>query len=72
MLHVFPPAGRSFSIEFDKCVAECGYKNTAWDRKFFLKSINDKPMLLIAHSDNFRRFGDSKNTKEWQQLLGGR
>ena len=68
-LYGFPPAGQNFSLEFDKCVDECGYKNTAWDRKFFFKWVNNKPMLLIAHSDDFRWFGDSKNMKEWQLLV---
>ena len=36
-LYGFPPAGQNFSIEFDKCVIECGYKNTPWDLKFFYK-----------------------------------
>ena len=34
-LYGFPPAGQNFSIEFDKCVTECGYMNTPWDLKFF-------------------------------------
>ena len=59
-LYGFPPAGQNFSIEFDKCVIECGYKNTPWDLKFFYKWKNDKPMLLIVHSDDFRWFGDKE------------
>ena len=34
-LYGFPPAGQNYSIEFDKCILECGYKNTPWDLKFF-------------------------------------
>ena len=30
-LYGFPPTGQNFSIEFDICVFECGYKNTPWD-----------------------------------------
>jgi hypothetical protein len=53
-LYGFPPAGQNFSIEFDKCVKECGYTNTPWDLKFFFKWVKTKPILLIAHSDDFR------------------
>ena len=38
-LYGFPPAGQNFSIEFDKCVLECGYKNTPWDLKFFTNGL---------------------------------
>ena len=37
-LYGFPPAGQNFSIEFDKCLRECGYKNTPWDLKWPLKT----------------------------------
>ena len=36
-LYGFPPAGKNFSKEFDKCVRECGYENSPWDFKFFFK-----------------------------------
>ena len=68
-LYGFPPAGQNFSIEFDKCVIECGYKNTPWDLKFFYKWKNDKPMLLIVHSDDFRWFGDKEQMDEWKLLV---
>ena len=55
-LYGFPPAGQNFSIQFDKCVMECVFKNTPWDLKFFYKWKNNRPMLLIAHCDNFRVF----------------
>ena len=51
-LYGFPPAGQNFSIEFDKCVMEMGYVNTPWDLKLFYKWINDKPIFVIAHSDD--------------------
>jgi hypothetical protein len=50
-LYGFPPAGQNFSIEFDKCVKECGYQNAPWDHKFFYKWKKGKPILLIADSD---------------------
>ena len=52
-LYGFPPAGQNFSIEFDKCVMECGYHNTPWDLKFFFKWIDGRLCMLIAHSDDF-------------------
>ena len=51
-LYGFPPAGQNFSIEFNKCVKEMGYDNTPWD--LFFKWVNEKPILVIAHSDDFR------------------
>ena len=48
---------------------ECGYKNTPWDLKFFYKWKNDKPMLLIVHSDDFRLFGDKEQMDEWKLLV---
>jgi Reverse transcriptase (RNA-dependent DNA polymerase) len=53
----FPPAGQNFSKEFDKCLRECGYKNTPWDPRFFFQWIKGKPVIVIAHSDDFRWFG---------------
>ena len=49
-----PTAGQNFSKESDRCVAECGYKNTPWDLKFFYKWVDNRPILLIAHSNDFR------------------
>lgn len=68
-LYGFPPAGQNFSIEFDKCVKECGFKNTPWDLKFFIKWKNDRPILLIAHSDDFRVFCDKRDLSEWDDLV---
>ena len=68
-LYGFPPAGQTFSLEFDKCVKECGYKNTPWDLKSFYKWKNGKPILLIAHSDDFRWFGDECEISEWTLLV---
>lgn len=67
-LYGFPPAGQNFSKEFDKCVNECGYNNTPWDLKFFYKWTEGRIMLLIAHSDDFRWFGDKTDLKEWDKL----
>ena len=68
-LYGFPPAGQNFSIEFDKCVMEMGYVNTPWDLKLFYKWINDKPIFVIAHSDDFRWFGSENVTHEWDALI---
>jgi hypothetical protein len=36
------------TIEFDKCLAEAGYKNTPWDLKLFFKWTKEKkPMIII-------------------------
>ena len=69
-LYGFPPAGQNFSIEFDICIFECGYKNTPWDLKFFFKWTTDgRPMLIIAHSDDFRWFGPSDKLDEWDLII---
>jgi hypothetical protein len=65
----FPPAGQNFSKEFDKCFRECGYKNSPWDPKFFLKWIKGKPIIVIAHSDDFRRFGPPDLISQWDLLV---
>lgn len=67
-LYGFPPAGQNFSKEFDKIIFECGYKNTPWDLKFFYKWIKGKPLLIIAHSDDFRWFGPADLLSEWDLL----
>jgi hypothetical protein len=68
-LYGFPPAGQNFSKEFDKCLRECGYENTPWDPKFFFKWINGKPIIVIAHSDDFRWFGPDDLISEWDILV---
>ena len=68
-LYGFPPAGQNFSLEFDKCVKECGFTNTPWDLKFFIKWKNGRPILLIAHSDDFRVFCDKRDLSEWDALV---
>ena len=68
-LYGFPPAGQNFSVEFDKCVKECGFSNTPWDLKFFFKWKNGRPILLIAHSDDFRLFCDKRDLSEWELLV---
>ena len=68
-LYGFPPAGQNFSKEFDKCVTECGFKNTPWDLKFFIKWKNNRPILLIAHSDDFWVFCDKRDLSEWDDLM---
>jgi hypothetical protein len=67
-LYGFPPAGQNFSKEFDKVIHECGYTNTPWDHKFFFKWIKGKPILIIAHSDDFRWFGPHELLSEWEVL----
>ena len=69
-LYGFPPAGQNFSIEFDKCLTECGYKNTPWDLKFFFKwTKTGIPMIIIAHSDDFRWFGPPDHIHEWDAVI---
>ena len=69
-LYGFPPAGQNFSKEFDKCLAEAGYKNTPWDLKLFFKwTPEGKPMMVIAHSGDFRWFGPQENIHEWTDLI---
>ena len=69
-LYGFPPAGQNFSIEFDKCLRECGYTNTPWDLKLFFKwTHSGKPMIIIAHSDDFRWFGPPDHIHEWDAVI---
>jgi hypothetical protein len=68
-LYGFPPAGQNFSKEFDKCLRECNYENTPWDPKFFYKWIKGKPIIVIAHSDDFRWFGPDDLISEWDLLV---
>jgi hypothetical protein len=69
-LYGFPPAGQNFSIEFDKCLRECGYTNTPWDLKLFFKwTQSGKPMIIIAHSDDFRWFGPPDHIHEWDAVI---
>ena len=65
----FPSAGQNFSIEFDKCVKKMGYNSTPWDLKLFFKWVNEKPILVIAHSDDFRWFGSEDVLYEWEALV---
>ena len=68
-LYGFPPAGQNFSKAFDKCVLLCGYNNTPWDLKFFFKWVHGLPIILIAHSDDFRWFGPLHLMCEWDLLI---
>ena len=68
-LYRFPPAGQNFSIEFDKCVIEMGYKNTPWDLKLFYRWIHDRPIFVIAHSDDCRWFRSESIIHEWDALV---
>jgi hypothetical protein len=55
---------------FDKCLAEAGSKNIPWDLKLFFKWTKaKKPMITIAHSDDFRWFGPVKNLYEWDNII---
>ena len=67
-LYGFPPAGRNFSNAFDVVIYECGYSHTPWDHKFFFKWMKGKPILIIAHSDDFRWFGPAELLSEWTLL----
>ena len=46
-----------------------GYKNTPWDLKLYYKWINNKPIFVIAHSDDFRWFGSEDVIHEWDALI---
>ena len=46
-----------------------GYDNTPWDLKLFFKWVNMKPILVIAHSDDFRWFGSEDVLYEWEALI---
>ena len=64
-----PVSGQNFSLQFDKCVKECDYINTPWDPKLFYKWKEERIILLMAHSDDFRWFGDNKDLNEWDILI---
>ena len=64
-----PVSGQNFSVTLDKIVKECGYINTPWDPKLFHKWKEERIILLIVHSDDFRWFGDKKDLNEWDALL---
>ena len=64
-----PLAGKNFSKEFDRCVTDCGYKNTPWDLKLYFKWVDGSLMILIAHSDDFRWFGRPDMFHEWDLLV---
>ena len=46
-----------------------GYLNTPWGLKLFYKWINDKPLFVIAHKDDFRWFGSEDVLHEWDALV---
>jgi hypothetical protein len=48
---------------------ESGYNNTPWDPKFLYKWIKGKPIIVIAHSDDFRWFGPPEYLSEWDDLV---
>ena len=64
-----PTSGQNFSIKLDKCVKECGYKNTPWDPKLFHKWNEKRIIIIIVQSDGFRWFGDKKDLNEWDALI---
>ena len=69
-LHGFPPVGQNSSTEFDKCLAEAGCKNTPWDLKLFFKwTAANKPMIIIAYSNDFCWFGTEENLDEWDSVV---
>ena len=47
-----------------------GYTNTPWDLKLFFKWTKaKKPMIIIAHSDDFRWFGLEENLDDWDNII---
>ena len=65
----FPMSGRTFSIELDGIIFLCGYIVTPWDGKLLYKWKNDKIIIIIVHSDDFKWFGDKNDISEWEHLL---
>ena len=64
-LYGLPSSGRNFSIAVDVNVLKLGYKNTPYDLRFFCKWIDGMPILVMFHSDDFRRCGPSNMLSEW-------
>ena len=68
-LYGLPSSGRNFSMAVDKIVLACGYTNTVYDPKFFVKWIDGMPILLMFHSDDFRWSGSKSVMHEWDILV---
>ena len=68
-LYGLPSSGRNFSKAVDEIVAKCGYINTPYDPKFFVKWIDKSPILLMFHSDDFRWSGAPAVMHEWDLLV---
>ena len=64
-----PTSGQNFSLKLDKCVKECGYTNTPWVPKLFHNWKEERIIILMVHSDDFRWFGDKKDLNEWDALI---
>ena len=62
-------SGKRFSQAFNKVVKLCDFLDTPWDHKFFYKWINNRIILLVAHSDDFRWFGDKRDIDDWFTLI---
>ena len=43
--------------------------NTPWDPKLFHKWKEERIILFMVHSDDFRWFGDKKDLNEWDDLI---
>ena len=46
-----------------------GYDNTPRNLKLFFEWVNEKPILVIAHSDDFRWFDSEDVLYEWDNLI---
>ena len=68
-LYGLPSSGRNFSMAVDKIVFSCGYINTVYDPKFFIKWVEGMPILLMFHSDDFRWSGSKDVMHEWDTLV---
>jgi hypothetical protein len=64
------PMRASQMLSCIKCLTEAGYKNTPWDLKLFFKwTAAKKPVIIIAHSEDFRWFVPEENLDEWDNVI---
>jgi hypothetical protein len=56
-------------LELLQAIRESGYYNALWDPVFFYKWIKGLPIIVIAHSDDFRLFCPPEYLSEWDDLV---
>lgn len=62
-------AGYFFDDDFSDTITSLGWVSCAYDRKFFWKWIDELPLILITHSDDFAMFLRESHMYEWDKLL---